>query len=170
MGNGSKQKSPDPYSLSSLAWKVWGKTEPRQQGLVMWGPKKRRIAARPPFVVFATKLCKPRLHFSRKDLRAQRKDWLAFSFQDLLSITSLMAPPPAQPLTAACSQQQIDAIELLLEDLGSVDPMLQHRASFQSCWRELSQLRDELVSLLVSRRRSVREASSATRWVQGGGD
>ena len=74
-----------------------------------------------------------------------------------------MAFPPIQPFTAACSQQQIDAIELLLEDLGSVDPTLQHRASFQSCWRELSQLRDELVSLLVSRRRLVREATAASK-------
>jgi hypothetical protein len=47
---------------------------------------------------------------------------------------------------------------LLLQDLGSVDPQLQHRASFQSCWQELSQLRGELVSLLLSRRRLMREA------------
>lgn len=54
----------------------------------------------------------------------------------------------------------MDAIDLLLQDLGSVDPDLQHRASFQSCWRELSQLRTELVSLLVSRRRLVREGTA----------
>ncbi|MFN6339761.1 MAG: hypothetical protein ACK41W_13695 [Cyanobacteriota bacterium] len=70
----------------------------------------------------------------------------------------MVPPPPAHSSFAACRQQQIDAIELLLEDLGSVDPDLQHRASFQSCWRELSLLRDELVNLLVSRRRLVREA------------
>jgi len=81
----------------------------------------------------------------------------------------MMAPPPAQPSTAAYCQQQIDAIELLLEDLGSVDPNLQHRASFQSCWQELSQLRDELVNLLLSRRRLVRETAAA-RWPLGGGD
>jgi hypothetical protein len=81
----------------------------------------------------------------------------------------MMAPPPAQPSTAAYCQQQIDAIELLLEDLGPVDPNLQHRASFQSCWRELSQLRDELVNLLLSRRRLVRETAAA-RWPLGGGD
>jgi hypothetical protein len=54
----------------------------------------------------------------------------------------------------------MDAIELMLQDLGSVDPQLQHRASFHCCWRELSQLRSELVDLLLSRRRLVREASA----------
>ncbi|MBM5816605.1 MAG: hypothetical protein FJ083_08465 [Cyanobacteria bacterium K_Offshore_surface_m2_239] len=53
----------------------------------------------------------------------------------------------------------MDAIELLLQDLRSVDPQLEHRASFQCCWRELSQLRSELVSLLLSRRRLVRAAA-----------
>lgn len=70
-----------------------------------------------------------------------------------------MAPPPPQSATASCWQQQIDAIELLLEDLGSVDPTLQHRASFQSCWQELSMLREELVNLLITRRRVVRETT-----------
>lgn len=53
----------------------------------------------------------------------------------------------------------MDAIELLLQDLGSVDPQLQHQAAFQCCWRELCQLRGELVSLLHSRRRQVRQAA-----------
>lgn len=75
-------------------------------------------------------------------------------------------PPPPQPsmaLSGQHRQQQMDAIELMLEDLGSVDPHLQHRASFQRCWSELSQLRDELILLLVSRRRLVREAALAPR-------
>lgn len=84
-------------------------------------------------------------------------------------ISPMMAPPPPQTSTAAYCQQQIDAIELLLEDLGSVDPNLQHRASFQSCWRELSQLRQELVTLLLSRRRLVREATAKARDLLGGG-
>ncbi|MFN9630122.1 MAG: hypothetical protein ACK59A_07820 [Cyanobacteriota bacterium] len=71
-----------------------------------------------------------------------------------------MAPPPPQSsATLLSQQQQIDAIELLLQDLGSVDPQLQHRASFQCCWRELSQLRHELVTFLVSRRQRVRETT-----------
>jgi hypothetical protein len=74
-----------------------------------------------------------------------------------------MASPPSPSAAAACWQQQIDAIELLLEDLGSVDPSLQHRASFQSCWRELALLREELVNVLISRRRSVRETTSDSR-------
>ncbi|MFM7169516.1 MAG: hypothetical protein ACKOYH_01495 [Cyanobium sp.] len=67
-----------------------------------------------------------------------------------------MPLPSTQATTATCWQQQIDAIELLLEDLGSVDPDLQHRASFQSCWQELSNLREELVNFLLTRRCSVR--------------
>ncbi len=53
----------------------------------------------------------------------------------------------------------MDAIELLLRDLGSVDPQLHHRAAFQCCWRELTQLRGELVQLLLSRRCLVRQAT-----------
>jgi hypothetical protein len=67
-----------------------------------------------------------------------------------------MQSPPPQSTTHLFTQRQIDAIELLLQDLGSVDPQLQHRASFQCCWRELSQLRSELVNLLLSRRRLAR--------------
>ncbi|MFI0402164.1 MAG: hypothetical protein ACH34U_04505 [Cyanobium sp.] len=74
-----------------------------------------------------------------------------------------MASPLSPSATAACSQQQIDAIELLLEDLGSVDPNLQHQASFQSCWQELAVLREELVNVLISRRRSVRETTADSR-------
>lgn len=70
-----------------------------------------------------------------------------------------MPLPSSQATTANCWQQQIDAIELLLEDLGSVDPDLQHRASFQSCWQELTTLREELVNFLITRRRSVRAAT-----------
>ncbi len=70
-----------------------------------------------------------------------------------------MDASPPHSVSALLSQRQMDAIELLLQDLGSVDPHLQHRASFQCCWRELSQLRSELVSLLLSRRRLVRDAT-----------
>jgi hypothetical protein len=80
-----------------------------------------------------------------------------------------MALPPSRSV-AVCHQQQIDAIELLLQDLGSVDPQLQHRASFQSCWLELSQLRGELVSLLLSRRRLVRESVAPSAPRSGAGD
>lgn len=80
-----------------------------------------------------------------------------------------MASFPPQPTTTLCTQQQIDAIELLLQDLGSVDPQLQHRASFQCCWRELSQLRSELVHLLLSRRRLVREATATPALRSGDG-
>ena len=78
-------------------------------------------------------------------------------------------PPPQSPAALLSQQQQIDAIELLLQDLGSVDPQLQHRASFQCCWRELSQLRHELVTLLVSRRQRVREATAITPAGSSGG-
>ena len=79
-----------------------------------------------------------------------------------------MAPPLPPSAAAACWQQQIDAIELLLEDLGSVDPSLQHRASFQSCWQELALLREELVNMLISRRRSVRETTAESRFKREG--
>lgn len=65
-------------------------------------------------------------------------------------------PPSPSPLI---HQRQMDAIELLLQDLGSVDPQLHHRAAFQSCWRELTQLRGELVTLLLARRHGVRQAT-----------
>ena len=83
----------------------------------------------------------------------------------LLSLISLPAvwlvvdSSPFQPATTLFNQQQMDAIELLLQDLGSVDPQLQHRASFQCCGRELSQLRSELVNLLLSRRQLARQAA-----------
>ncbi len=75
---------------------------------------------------------------------------------------------PPQSATPLFRQRQIDAIELLLHDLGSVDPHLQHRAAFQCCWRELSQLRSELVTLLLSRRRLAREASDTPAIRSGG--
>jgi hypothetical protein len=107
------------------------------------------------------------LHFSWKRFRQSSKQDLSFTVNTLLAMTSTMAPPPSQALMAACPQQQMDAIDLLLEDLGSVDPMLQHRASFQSCWRELTQLRAELVNLLISRRRLVREATAKLHLGEG---
>jgi hypothetical protein len=70
-----------------------------------------------------------------------------------------MDSSPPQPATTLFAERQMDAIELLLQDLRSVDPQLEHRASFQCCWQELSQLRSELVSLLLSRRRLVRAAA-----------
>lgn len=70
-----------------------------------------------------------------------------------------MDSSPPQPAATLFAERQMDAIELLLQDLRSVDPQLEHRASFQCCWRELSQLRSELVSLLLSRRRLVRAAA-----------
>jgi hypothetical protein len=63
----------------------------------------------------------------------------------------------------------MDAIELLLQDLGSVDPHLHHRASFQCCWQELMQLRGELVNLLLSRRLLVRQATGGTEDRSGAG-
>lgn len=103
-------------------------------------------------------------------VRVPGKEYMRFRVDDLPRFPSVMASPSSQPATAACWQQQIDAIELLLEDLGCVDPNLQHRASFQSCWQELSQLRQELVTLLLSRRRLAREATSASRGSSGHGD
>jgi hypothetical protein len=50
---------------------------------------------------------------------------------------------------------QLDAINLLLRDLGVVDDALEHRAAFRGCSRELSELRGELVSYLRQRKRSV---------------
>jgi hypothetical protein len=80
-----------------------------------------------------------------------------------------MAPSPPQPAAALFQQRQIDAIELLLQDLGSVDPQLHHRASFQSCCRELSQLRGELMTLLLCRRRLLLEATATPPFRSGGG-
>lgn len=79
-----------------------------------------------------------------------------------------MAPSLSPSTAAACwQQQQIDAIELLLEDLGSVDPSLQHRASFQSCCQELAVLRQELVNLLIIRRHSVRKSKEGAHPTPG---
>ena len=50
---------------------------------------------------------------------------------------------------------QIEAINLLLQDLGSIDESLQHRASFHGCSRELQDLRLELRDYLLARRNRV---------------
>jgi hypothetical protein len=76
---------------------------------------------------------------------------------------------PPQSAASPFHQRQMDAIELLLQDLGSVDPQLHHRASFQCCWRELTQLRGELVDLLLSRRHSVRQATVSASVPSGAG-
>jgi hypothetical protein len=50
---------------------------------------------------------------------------------------------------------QIEAINLLLQDLGSIDEALLHRASFHGCSRELQDLRLELRDYLLARRSRV---------------
>jgi hypothetical protein len=47
---------------------------------------------------------------------------------------------------------QIEAINLLLQDLGMIDEALLHRASFHGCCRELQDLRLELRDYLLVRR------------------
>lgn len=47
---------------------------------------------------------------------------------------------------------QIEAINLLLQDLGMIDEALLHRASFHGCSRELQDLRLELRDYLLVRR------------------
>lgn len=47
---------------------------------------------------------------------------------------------------------QIEAINLLLQDLGMIDETLLHRASFHGCSRELQDLRLELRDYLLARR------------------
>jgi hypothetical protein len=76
---------------------------------------------------------------------------------------------PPQPAVSLFHQRQMDAIELLLQDLGSVDPQLHHRASFHCCWRELTQLRGELVDLLLSRKHLVRQATVSAAGPSGAG-
>jgi hypothetical protein len=110
--------------------------------------------------VNVTKSCETRLRFSSKHVQQKWKKLQRFSVASLVRFMSRMAPPSPHASAAVGNQRQIDAIELLLQDLGSVDPQLQHRASFQSCWRELSQLRGELVSLLLSRKRLMRDATA----------
>jgi hypothetical protein len=110
------------------------------------------------------------LRFSRKFVSFQEPEIRLLILNDVSSVCPVMDAFPPQPATALFNQQQIDAIELLLQDLGSVDPHLQHRASFQCCWRELSQLRGELVNLLLSRRSLARQATDtpASRSRAGG--
>jgi hypothetical protein len=118
-------------------------------------------------VVIVTKQCQPSLRFSWKFVSIQPREFTAFSLDGLPS--SFPAVASSTPSTVPLfNQRQIDAIELLLQDLGSVDPHLQHRASFQCCWRELSQLRSELVNLLISRRHLAREATATP--TAGSGD
>jgi hypothetical protein len=50
---------------------------------------------------------------------------------------------------------QLDAINLLLRDLGVVDDALEHRAAFRGCSKELAELRGELVNYLRQRKCSV---------------
>jgi hypothetical protein len=47
---------------------------------------------------------------------------------------------------------QLDAINLLLRDLGVADHGLLHRAAFRGCTRELDDLRAELIAYLRDRR------------------
>lgn len=49
-------------------------------------------------------------------------------------------------------QLQLDAINLLLSDLGMVDDTLHHRAAFHGCTRELAELREELRAYLRQRK------------------
>jgi hypothetical protein len=51
---------------------------------------------------------------------------------------------------------QLDAINLMLRDLGVADHTLLHRAAFRGCTRELADLRHELIAYLRDRRERVR--------------
>ncbi len=51
---------------------------------------------------------------------------------------------------------QLDAINLMLRDLGVADHALAHRAAFQGCTRELVDLRRELIDYLRDRREGLR--------------
>jgi len=53
-------------------------------------------------------------------------------------------------------QLQLDAINLMLQDLGMVDDGLRHRAAFHGCSRELADLREELRDYLTQRKRGVK--------------
>lgn len=57
---------------------------------------------------------------------------------------------------------QIEAINLLLQDLGMVDEALLHRASFHGCTRELQDLRLELRNYLLARRSRVDRPARAS--------
>lgn len=56
---------------------------------------------------------------------------------------------------------QIEAINLMLQDLGLADEGLQHRASFHGCSRELLALRQELRDFLLQRRHGASGAGTA---------
>jgi hypothetical protein len=51
----------------------------------------------------------------------------------------------------------LDAINLMLRDLGVADHTLLHRAAFRGCTRELADLRNELIAYLRDRRERVRD-------------
>ena len=50
---------------------------------------------------------------------------------------------------------RLDAINLMLRDLGKVDDSLRHQAAFRGCTRELADLREELRDYLRQRKRTV---------------
>lgn len=58
---------------------------------------------------------------------------------------------PSRPM-----ELQLDAINLMLRDLGVADHALLHRAAFRGCTRELADLRAELIAYLRERRERVR--------------
>jgi hypothetical protein len=69
----------------------------------------------------------------------------------------------SQPISAI--SQQIDAINLMLHDLGLMDEALQHRASFHGCSRELLALRQELRDFLMKRRPgAVAQRTNSISW------
>jgi hypothetical protein len=53
-------------------------------------------------------------------------------------------------------RSQLDAINLMLRDLGIADQSLAHRAAFRGCTRELVDLRGELIAYLRERRERLR--------------
>ena len=52
-------------------------------------------------------------------------------------------------------QLHLDAINLMLRDLGMVDESLRHQAAFRGCTRELADLREELREYLRKRKGAV---------------
>ncbi|WP_216900074.1 hypothetical protein [Synechococcus sp. CCY 9618] len=58
-------------------------------------------------------------------------------------------------------QLQLDAINLMLRDLGVPDHALLHRAAFRGCTCELADLRAELIAYLRQRRERLRSGEDA---------
>lgn len=56
---------------------------------------------------------------------------------------------------------KLDAINLMLRDLGMVDDTLQHRAAFHGCSRELADLREELRDYLKQQKITVKTKDRA---------